>query len=341
MTAKNGRYGHQGHQEGNPDGHGSHGHRHEAHRHHHQPGHEHGGCSHGHHHGPANYDRAFAVGVALNLAFVGAEAFYGIVAGSLALLADSGHNLSDVAGLLMAWAAAWLSKKHASRRRTYGFGRTTIMASLVNAVVLLLGVGGIAWEAILRLAHPQPVAGETVMWVAAAGIVINGATAAMFMAGRKGDLNIRGAFVHMAADAAVSFGVVVAAFVMSRTGWLWLDPAVSLAIVVVIAVGTWGLFQESLNLALDAVPAHIDREAVEGFLSGLPGVTAIHDLHIWPLSTTSVALTAHLVRPEAGEDDALLHRVAGELHEKFGIDHSTIQLEKSRDGADCRLVNAH
>ena len=319
----------------------NHSHDHHADHGHHDGGHGHGGCAHGHHHGPAAYDRAFAVGVALNLGFVGAEAFYGLTANSLALLADSGHNLSDVAGLLMAWAAVWLTKKRASRRRTYGFGRTTIMASLVNAVVLLLGVGGVAWEAILRLAHPQPVAGGTVMWVAAVGIVVNGATAAMFMAGRKGDLNIRGAFLHMAADAAVSFGVVVAALVMGRTGWLWLDPAVSLVIVVVIAVGTWGLFQESLDLALDAVPAHVDREAVEGFLSGLPGVTAVHDLHIWPLSTTSVALTAHLVRPDAGGDDPLLHRIGAELHEKFGIDHATIQLETGGGGADCRLANAH
>lgn len=315
------------------------------HDHHHDHDHEphaehgHGGCSHGHHHGPASYNRAFAVGVALNLGFVGVEAFYGVMVNSLALLADAGHNLSDVAGLLMAWAAAWLTKRPVSKRRTYGLGRTTIMASLTNAVVLLIGIGGIAWEAIQRFGHPEPVAGQTVMWVAAVGIAINGATAAMFMAGRKGDLNIRGAFLHMAADAAVSLGVVVAAFIMSQTGWLWIDPAVSLAIVAVIAIGTWSLFQESLDLALDAVPAQIDREAVEAFLLKIPGVQAIHDLHIWPLSTTSVALTAHLVKPDATVDDDLLHHVGEDLYKTYGIDHATLQVERG-DG-ECRLQQVH
>jgi len=303
--------------------------------------HSHGGCSHGHHHGPASYDRAFAIGVALNLGFVAVEAFYGFAVNSLALLADAGHNLSDVAGLLMAWAAVWLTKKQASKRRTYGLGRTTIMASLVNAVVLLIGVGGIAWEAVLRLAHPASVASETVMWVAAVGIAINGATAVMFMAGRKGDLNIRGAFLHMAADAVVSLGVVVAAFIMSRTGWLWLDPAISLVIGIVITIGTWGLFREAVNLALDAVPAHIDRDAVERFLLASPGVTAVHDLHIWPLSTTSVALTAHLVNPDAVVDDGHLHDLSATLQERFGIDHATVQLEKGDGEADCRLAHIH
>ena len=301
--------------------------------------HTHGDGSDGHHHGPASHDRAFAVGVILNLGFVGVEAFYGFTANSLALLADAGHNLGDVAGLLLAWAAAWLARRGASPRRTYGFGRASIMASLVNAVVLLIGVGGIAWEAILRLPDPQPVAGETVMWVAAIGIVVNAGTAAMFMAGRKSDLNIRGAFLHMAADAGVTLGVMVAAFVMSRTGWLWLDPAISLGIGLVIAVGTWGLFQEALDLALDAVPAGIDRAAVEDFLSKTPGIIAIHDLHIWPLSTTSVALTAHLVNPNATVDDDLLHGLSTVLHEKFGIDHATLQVERKNGG--CRLAHIH
>ncbi len=296
---------------------------------------------HGHHHGPASYDRAFAIGVVLNLGFVGAEVFYGLAVNSLALLADAGHNFSDVVGLLLAWAAVWLSGKRPSKRRTYGFGRTTIMASLVNAVALLIGVGGIAWEAILRLGHPESVAGGTVMAVAAVGIAVSAGTAAMFMAGRKGDLNIRGAFLHMAADAAVSLGVGVVAFVMERTGWLWLDPAISLAIVVAVAAGTWGLLRESLDLALDAVPARIDREAVEGYLAAVPGVAAIHDLHIWPLSTTSVALTAHLVKPDAEVDDCLLHTVATSLHEKFGIDHATIQLERGDGEAACRLARVH
>ena len=299
-----------------------------AHAHHHR-----------HHHHPTSHNRAFAIGVALNLGFVGAEVFFGFAVNSLALLADAGHNFSDVVGLLLAWTAVWLAGKRPSKRRTYGFGRTTIMASLVNAVVLLIGVGGIAWEAIRRLGHPEPVAGQTVMAVAAVGIVINAGTAAMFMAGSKGDLNIRGAFLHMTADAAICLGVAVAALIMQRTGWLWLDPAVSLAIVVVIAAGTWDLFQESLNLALDAVPANIDRQAVESFLSAMPGVTAIHDLHIWPLSTTSVALTAHLVNPDAMVDDALLHNISAALHDRFGIDHATLQIERG-DGV-CRLSQVH
>ncbi|HLN26027.1 MAG TPA: cation diffusion facilitator family transporter [Patescibacteria group bacterium] len=314
----------------------SHGHDHAPRAH----AHDHAG-GHGHHHGPATYDRAFAVGIALNLGFVGIEVFYGLLVNSLALLADAGHNFSDVVGLLLAWAAVWLTRKRPSKRRTYGFGRSTILASLVNAVVLLIGVGGIAWEAIQRLSHPQPVEGTTVMWVAAIGILVNTATAAMFMRGSKGDINIKGAFLHMAADAAVSLGVVIAAFVMSRTHWLWLDPAVSLGIVVVIAVGTWGLFRDSLDLALDAVPGAIDREAVEEYLSGLPEVTAIHDLHIWPLSTTSVALTAHLVTPGAAVNDDLLNRVSIALHDKFGIDHATVQIENGDGEQVCRLLDVH
>lgn len=309
--------------------HGRHGHHHE---------HDH---SHGHSHGPANYDRAFAIGVTLNLGFVVIETFYGFAVNSLSLLADAGHNFSDVVGLVLAWAAAWLTKKRPSKHRTYGFGRTTIMASLINAVALLIGIGGIAWEAVLRLGHAEPVGGETIMGVAAVGIAVNAATAAMFMAGRKSDLNIRGAFLHMAADAVVSLGVVVAAFVMIRTHWLWLDPAVSLAIVAVIAVGTWGLFQESLNLALDAVPSGIDREAVEGFLSAQPGVVSIHDLHIWPLSTTSVALTAHLVNPGSTMDDDRLQLISAALQEKFGIDHATFQVEHGNGTVNCRLEHVH
>ena len=212
-------------------------------------GHDHG-HGHGHHHGPASYNRAFAIGVALNLGFVVVEAFYGFAAHSVALLADAGHNLSDVLGLLLSWAALWATKQQPSRRWTYGFGRSSILASLTNAVVLLIAVGAIGWEAVQRFSAPEAVAEGTVMWVAAIGIVINAGTAAMFMAGSKDDLNIKGAFLHMAADAAVSLGVVIAAFVMGRTGWLWLDPAVSLAIVAVIALGTWGLLRDSFNLAL-------------------------------------------------------------------------------------------
>lgn len=297
-------------------------------------GHAHG---HAHHHG---YDRAFAIGVALNVGFVAVEAFYGFAARSLALLADAGHNLGDVLGLLLAWAATWAGRQRPAGRWTYGFGRGTILASLANAVLLLLAVGAIGWEAILRLSAPREVAGFTVMAVAAAGIAVNAGTAAMFMAGRKTDLNLRSAFVHMASDAALSAGVVAAALVMVRTGWRWLDPAVSLAIVVAIVAGTWALLREALDLALDAVPAHIDLAAVEAFLAAAPGVAAVHDLHVWPLSTTTVALTAHLVKPGAAVDDQSLHALAAELHDRFGIGHATIQVEAG-DGPECRLAPPH
>ena len=240
----------------------------------------------------------------------------------MALLADAGHNLSDVLGLVLALGAVWLARRPPSRQRTYGLGRGTILAALINASTLLIAVGAIAVEAVRRLAHPEPVAGGTVMVVAALGIVVNAATAALFRAGRKDDLNIRGAFLHMAADAVVSLGVVVAAALWTWQGWLWLDPALSLAIGVVIAVGTWDLFRDALNLALDAAPRTIDRAAVERFLADAPGILAVHDLHIWPRSTTSVALTAHLVRPDGSPPDELLHWLEGELHRRFGIDHT-------------------
>jgi cobalt-zinc-cadmium efflux system protein len=281
----------------------------------------------GHDHAPKDFGKAFAIGIALNLAFVATEAVYGYIANSLALLADAGHNLSDVLGLALAWGATILVRRLPTRRRTYGLRRSSILASLINAVLLLVAVGAIAWEAIGRFQHPEPVAGGTVMAVAGVGIVINGATAWLFASGSKSDINIRGAFLHMAADAAVSIGVVLAAFAMQATGWLWLDPAVSLAIVLVITLGTWGLLRDSLNLVMDAVPPHIDPAEVEAYLAGLPGVLAVHDLHIWGISTTEVALTAHLVKPDAQVDDALLAEIQHELHERFGIGHSTVQLE--------------
>ncbi|MDA8229777.1 MAG: cation diffusion facilitator family transporter [Magnetospirillum sp.] len=305
------------------------------HDHHNDHHHHHG---HAHAHGPANYDLAFAVGVALNIGFVAAESFYGVAAHSLALLADAGHNVSDVLGLLLAWAASWATKRRPTARWTYGFGRGSILASLINAAVLLMVVGGIAWEAILRLTAPEAIAESTVAWVAALGIAVNGGTALMFLRGSREDINIRGAFLHMAGDAGVSLGVVVAALAMRQTGWLWLDPAASLVIVVVIALGTLGLLRESLGLALDAVPARIDHEGVERFLCALPGVAGIHDLHIWPLSTTSVALTAHLVNPAGDIGDDGLHRIAGELHERFGIDHTTLQVERGGGDTLCRLA---
>lgn len=283
--------------------------------------------SHGHTHAPTDFGRAFAIGIALNFGFVIVEAVFGGIAHSLALVADAGHNLSDVLGLLLAWGASVLARRLPSQRRTYGLRRTSILAALLNGLVLLLAVGGIAWEAIRRLYHPETVAEGTVMCIAAVGILVNGITAWLFMSGQKQDLNIRGAFLHMAADAAVSLGVVLAALAMHFTGWLWLDPAVSLLIVLVIVVGTWGLLRESLNLALDAVPEGIHPAEVEVYLATLPGIAAVHDLHIWGMSTTDVALTVHLVKPDAKLDDALLARICKELHDRFGIEHTTVQFE--------------
>jgi cobalt-zinc-cadmium efflux system protein len=293
----------------------------------------HGG--HGHGHGPADYGRAFALGVALNLLFVGIEGLYGWLSNSLSLLADAGHNLSDVLGLVLAWIATVLAQRVPTARRTYGLRRSSILASLGNALLLLVAVIGIAYEAIVRLRHPQPVASGTVMLVASAGILINGLTAWLFASGAKSDLNVRGAFLHMAADAAVSAGVVLAALAMRYTGWVWLDPATSLVIVVVIAVGTWSLLRDSIDLSLDAVPRHIDPAAVEAYLSGLPGIVAVHDLHIWAMSTTEVALTVHLVKPDARVDDALLEQIGHDLAERFGIGHATVQLELGHGEYDC------
>ena len=289
--------------------------------------------SHQHNHGPANYNRAFAIGVALNIGIVSLEAAFGVLSHSLALLADAGHNLTDVLGLLLAWGANYLSQRQATERRTYGLRRSSILAALLNAVVLLIVVGGIGWEAVRRLNDPQPVASDIVMWVAAIGILLNAFTAWLFMAGREHDLNIKGAFLHMVSDAVVSLGVVLAALAIRATGWLWLDPAVSLAIMVIITIGTWGLLRESVNLALDAVPAGIDPAAVEDYLKKLPGISGVHDLHIWGMSTTEAALTAHLVKPDARIDDGLLSRVSQVLHDDFGIEHATLQLECG--AADC------
>ena len=291
---------------------------------------------HGHAHAAPSPTRAFAIGVGLNLAFVVAEVVYGLAANSLALLADAGHNLSDVVGLLLAWGAARLARVAPTPRRTYGWRRASILAALANAVVLLVAVGGIAWEAVQRVRHPEPVAGLTVIWVAAAGVVVNAASALLFAAGRARDLNLRGAFLHLAADAAVSLGVVVAGLVILRTGWQWLDPAVSLLVAVVITAGTWGLLRESVNLSMDAVPAGIDPAAVAHFLAGQPGVQSLHDLHIWAMSTTENALTVHLVMPPAPSNDAFLRDLEHELHERFGIEHTTVQIERGDDGIECR-----
>jgi len=294
-------------------------------------GHSHNhGPSHGHGHShtpPKDFGRAFLIGIALNTAFIAIEVIAGFFADSLSLLADAGHNLSDVLGLVLAWVAAMLAKRPASQRYTYGLKRTTILAALANALLLFVGVGGIAWEAISRLGHPASVQAGTVAWVAGIGILVNGATAMLFMSGRKDDLNVRGAFLHMAADAAVSLGVMVTGIVMAFTDWWWIDPVTSLVIVLVILVGTWGLFRESLGLSLDAVPASVDPEKVEQFLSEIGGVASIHHLHIWALSTTETALTAHIVKSDATLDDTLLATLKEEIEEHFGITHTTFQVE--------------
>jgi len=291
-----------------------------------------------HIHAPSAYDRAFAIGAALNVGFVLVELGFGLAAHSMALLADAAHNLGDVLGLLLAWGATWLGRRAPSAARTYGWGRSTILASLTNAAVLLIGVGAIAVEAIHRIFDPEPVAGATVMWVAAAGIVVNGLTALMFLRGREMDLNIRGAFLHMAVDALVSVGVVLTAVLIQITGWPWIDPITSLAIAAVVAVGTWELLQDSVNLALDAIPESIDRHAVEQYLVGLPGTVEVHDLHIWALSTTDTALSVHLVLNAVGSQaDDGLQQMAAALAERFGIGHATFQIETPEQARRCVL----
>jgi cobalt-zinc-cadmium efflux system protein len=291
---------------------------------------------HDHHHGPADFGRAFAWGTILNLGFVLIEGSAGFLTHSVALLADAGHNLSDVLGLLVAWAGAELAKRPASRRFTYGLRGSSILAALTNSVLLLVAVGAIALEAIQRFADPPPIAGGTVMIVAAIGIVVNLSTALLFARGRKGDINIRGAYLHMAADAAVSAGVVIGGGLILFTGAEWIDPAISLAIVAVILWSTWGLARESLTMALQAVPDGIDADAVEQALIDLPGVTRVHDLHIWPMSTTEAALTAHLVMPDGHPGDAFLMDLQHLLAHDFRIDHVTVQIELG-EGAECRM----
>ena len=311
------------------------------HDHQHARDHEHGagGCEgglfHHHHHEVADYNRAFAIGTALNIGFVIVEGGYGWVAGSIALIADAGHNLSDVLGLLLAWGAHWLSKKPPSARKTYGLRRITIMASLTSAVLLLVALGAIAWEAVERLASPQPVEGMIVIIVAAIGVVINTATALLFVKGQH-DLNIKGAYLHMAADAAVSLGVVIAGVAILYTGWLWLDPVLSLAIVTIVLIGTWHLLRDSLNLSIDGVPSGIDVEEIRQYLQSLPGVERIHDLHVWALSTTETALTVHLVASQP-TGNRFLEQLQQELKQRFSIDHATIQVEQADEAFQCLL----
>jgi len=324
---------HLGHDHHDHDHHG-HGH---AHGHGHGHGHHHGGGH--HHHAPANMGRAFAIGVVLNTAFVAAEAAAGLWTGSLALLADAGHNLSDVLSLLLAWGATILAKRAPAGRRTYGLRKGTILASLANAILLLVAVGAIASEAVHRFSEPARIDSNIVMLTASLGVLINGATAMLFMRGSHDDLNVRGAFLHMAADAGVSLAVVAGAFIMARTGLLWVDPALSLIIAGVIVLGTWGLLRDSADLAMDAAPRGIDVDAVRKYLSGLPGVQDVHDLHVWALSTTETAMTAHILRPQNTDGDRFLHQACEGLATRFRIGHATLQVETDAAHA-CRLAPA-
>lgn len=325
-------------------------HRHDDHDHDHAHDHDHDhshGHGHGHHHhgpgghshAPKDFGRAFAIGVGLNFAFVLAEAGAGVWSGSLALLADAGHNLSDVLSLLLAWGATILAKSAPTARRTYGLRKATVLASLANAVLLLVAVGVIVSEAIHRFAEPAPILTWPVMIVAGIGVVINTATALMFMKGHE-DLNVRGAFLHMAADAAVSLAVVVGAGLIALTSLAWIDPALSLLIAAVIVIGTWALLRDSVDLALDAAPRGVDVEAVRKWLLARPGVTEVHDLHIWAMSTTETALTVHLTRPDNPGGDEFLHSTCEGLAGKFGIGHSTLQIETGHAEA-CRLASVH
>ncbi len=314
-----------------------------AHDHHHHDhhGHSHG---HGHSHAPADFGKAFAVGITLNAGFVVLEVTYGLFAHSLALVADAGHNLSDVFGLALAWGATVWARRAPTARHTYGWRRSSILAALSNATFLLISVGVIGWEAVQRLLHPSAVDARTMIWVSAAGIAVNTTTAVMFMAGRKGDLNVRAAFQHMAADALISAGVVVAGVAIAFTGWLWLDPVVSLILVAVIVAGTWGLLRDSFNLSLDAVPAGIDPAGIRTYLAGLPGVVEVHHVHVWGLSTSDVALTAHVVLAPDANDHSLLESINHDLDEQFGVGHATIQFESAGEqecpNKDCYPVKA-
>jgi cobalt-zinc-cadmium efflux system protein len=296
--------------------------------------HEHSHRHHGH-------ERAFAIGIALNLAFVAIESVFGVLSHSMALLADASHNLSDVLALALAWGASVLGRREPSQRFTYGLGSSSILAALVNAMLLMLVVGGIAVEAVQRLTNPVPVATATVIWVALCGIMVNGVTALLFLRGREHDLNVQGAFLHMAADAAVSLGVVLAGVAMLYTGWIWLDPLMSLMIAAVIVGSTWGLLRDSVNLSLHAVPSRIDTGLIRGYFCALDGVTEIHDLHIWGMSTTETALTVHLVMPDGHPGDRFLAQLCLELRGRFGVGHATIQVETGDALHPCTLAPDH
>lgn len=318
-----------------------HGHQHEhdhGHPHHEQAdehSHDHGHAGHAHGMPIEGVNLRMGIAVALNLVFVVIEGGFGFLSNSVALIADAGHNLSDVLGLVCAWGALLLGRRPPGAKFTYGLGRSSVLAALVNAVLLLLACGAIAWEAASRLAAPPPVAGRTVMAVAAIGIVLNGISAWMLHAGSHGDLNRRSAYLHMLSDAAVSGGVLLSGLLIVFTGWSLLDPIVSLLIVAVILVSTWRLLRDSLTLSLDGVPASVNSSAVMSYLADQRGVTDVHDLHIWALSTTSVALTAHLVVPDRGAEDALLTSLTPDLKRRFRIQHATLQIERDRCEHGC------
>jgi cobalt-zinc-cadmium efflux system protein len=310
--------------------------------HHHHPPHDHHGHGHHEHHAVGtSLGMAFGLATALNLAFVLVEGIFGFLSHSMALLADAGHNFSDVLGLLAAWAASRLTLRQPTQRYTYGLRSSSILAALLNAIILLIAVGGIAVEATQRLLAPEPIDAVTMMIVAATGVVINGASAFLLGHGHHGDLNVKSAFAHMVSDAVVSLGVVASGAVILWTGWLWFDPATSIIIAVVIVFGTWQLLRDSLDMALHAVPPSIDAAAVRDHLGHLAGVTAVHDLHIWPMSTTTTALTCHLVMPGGHPGDAVLKQIADELHAQFAIEHATIQVETGDPEHPCVLVPDH
>jgi cobalt-zinc-cadmium efflux system protein len=292
-------------------------------------------AGHDHSHAPANFNGAFAIGIALNIAFVAIEAFYGWKVDSLALLADAGHNLSDVIGLVLAWGGLLAGRLRPDARHTYGWKRAGILAAFINALLLLMAMGSLVWEAVQRLQSPAPIEGGTIMVVAGIGIVVNTATALLFMRGRESDLNIRGAFLHMAADALVSAGVVVSGGLALAFGWGWLDPVTSLLIAAVIVAGTWSLFRQSLHLLFDGVPESVDLRAVQTLLEALPGVARVHDLHVWAMGTSEIAMTAHLVMPDGRADDAFLQHATEQLHDRFEIEHVTLQVVRVPFTASC------
>lgn len=299
-------------------------------------GHHHHDQGHGHHHGQPTHGRAFAIAITLNAGFVIAEVVAGLLSGSMALIADAGHNLSDVLALILAWGASVLAARPPSARYTWGFKSSSILASLANAALLWAAIGAILVETIRRLGDPAPVSGQTMIVVAAIGIAVNTLSALLFLGGRKHDLNLRAAFVHLMADAAISAGVVLAGIAVLLTGRNWIDPLTSLVITAVIAWGSWGILRDALRMSLLRVPMRVDEAKVRGFLASLPGVSAVHDLHIWPMSTTETALTAHLVMPGGHPGDAFLADLAHELAHDFGIGHPTVQIEQ---GGPCPLAS--